>query len=68
MISIARKLGYNASLYIKGNENEVIGDYGLLANRAWEEGLLSESAYYGLLKDLGIDISKLDEEQTNGDL
>lgn len=63
----ARKLGYNTSLYEKGNENEVIGDYGKLAYKAWENGIVSESAFFGLLQDLGIDISKFDEEQPNGE-
>lgn len=68
IMALARKFGYNTSLYESDNEGEVIGDYGMLANKAWEEGIVSESAYYGLLKDLGIDISKLDEVQTNGDV
>lgn len=67
IMSVARKFGYNTNLYESGNENEVIGDYGMLAHRAWEEGIVSESAYYTLLKDLGVDISKLDDEQPNGD-
>jgi Zn-dependent peptidase ImmA (M78 family) len=64
---LARKYGYATSLYEKANENEVIGDYGSLANRALDAGIVSESAYYGLLKDLGVDLSKLDDEQPNGD-
>ena len=67
IMALARKFGYNTSLYEKNNEGEVIGDYGLLANKAWEEGVLSESAYYGLLIDLGVDVSKLDDDQPNGD-
>jgi len=67
VMALARKFGYNTALYEKDNENEVIGDYGKLANKAWEDGIVSESAFYGLLKDLGIDISKLDEEQPNGE-
>jgi len=67
IMATARKFGYNTSLYEKDNEGEVIGDYGMLAYKAWELGILSESAYYGLLKDLGVDISKLDDEQPNGD-
>jgi Zn-dependent peptidase ImmA (M78 family) len=65
--SLARKFGYNTSLYEKANENEVIGDYGTLANKAWTEGIVSESAYYGLLTDLGVDISKFDEDLPNGE-
>lgn len=68
IMSLARKFGYTTSLYEPDNEGEVIGDYGMLANKAWEEGIVSESAYYGLLKDLGVDISKLDDEQSNGEL
>jgi Zn-dependent peptidase ImmA (M78 family) len=68
VITMARKLGYKTYLYVKGNENEVIGDYGLLAYRAWENGLVSESSYMGFLRDLGIDISQLDDELSNGEL
>lgn len=67
IIALARKFGYNTSLYESGNKDEVIGDYGKLAYNAWEKGIVSESAYYGLLKDLGVDISKLDEDQPYGD-
>lgn len=67
VIALARKFGYNTSLYEPNNEGEVIGDYGLLANRAWEKGILSESSYFGFLKDVGVDISKLDDVQPNGD-
>jgi hypothetical protein len=67
VISNARKLGYNISLYEKGNENEVVGDYGVLAHKAMEEGLVSESSYLTLLQDLGVDISKFDDDKPNGD-
>jgi Zn-dependent peptidase ImmA (M78 family) len=66
--NLARKLGYNTSLYEKGNNGEVIGKYGTLAYTSWERGIVSESSYYGLLSDLGIDVSKLDDVQINGDL
>jgi len=45
----------------------VIGNYGSIANKAWEKGIVSESAYYGLLMDLGVDISKLDDVQPDED-
>ena len=64
--SNARKLGYSVNLYEKGNNNEVIGDYGKLAYNAWEKGIVSESAYLSLLEDLGVDISKISEKD-NGD-
>lgn len=63
----ARKFGYSTTLYEKDNENEVIGDYGMLAYKAWEDGIVSESAFFSLLQDLGVDISKFDEEQPNGE-
>jgi Zn-dependent peptidase ImmA (M78 family) len=68
VMAFAHKFGYSTSLYEKDNENEVIGDYGMLAYKAWEKGIVSESAYFGLLQDLGIDISKFDEVQPNGEL
>jgi len=40
IMATARKFGYNTSLYEKDNENEVIGDYGMLANKAWADGSL----------------------------
>lgn len=68
IISLARQLGYSSSLYEEDNENSVIGNYGTLAYKAWDEGIISESAYFGLLKDLGVDISKLDEIQPDGEI
>jgi Zn-dependent peptidase ImmA (M78 family) len=67
IMALARKFGYGTSLYEKDNENDVIGDYGKLAYKVWEEGIVSESAYFGLLKDLGVDLSKFDDEQPNGE-
>lgn len=63
----ARKFGYNTTLYEKDNENDVIGDYGVLAYKAWERGIVSESTFFSLLHDLGVDISKFDDEQPNGE-
>ena len=62
----ARKLGYDTRLYEEGNTNLVIGNYGTLAYKAWEEGIVSESSYLSLLEDLGVDISKISEEE-NGE-
>ncbi len=60
--SNALKLGYSIDLYEKGNNNCVIGDYGKLAFDAWDKGIVSESTYYTLLEDLGVDISKLSDK------
>ena len=67
IVANARKFGYSTSLYEKDNENVVIGDYGTLAYRAWEDGIVSESAFFSLLQDLGVDVSKFDEEQQYGE-
>ncbi len=56
--------GYSIKLYEKDNQTEVIGDYGDLARKLFEESKISESHYYSLLEDLGIDFSTL---QNNGD-
>jgi len=61
----ARKLGYSVDLYEKGNDNLVVGNYGTLAFQAWEKGIISESTYFSFLQDIGIDISKIDENDTD---
>ncbi|SRR5690554_2053858 len=65
--SFASLLGYDKRLYESGNHNLVIGNYGTLAYKAWEDGLISESTYYSLLSDLGVDISKLSASNENGE-
>ena len=57
---LAKQLGYDISLYQKGNRNVVVGDYGTLAYRAWCKGIISESSYYSFLEDLGINVAGLD--------
>lgn len=61
--SSALQYGYDISLYKKGNEGVVIGDYGIKARELFERGDIAESTYFSLLEDIGID---LDELQTNG--
>lgn len=56
--------GYSPKLYEKDRQNEVIGDYGDLARRLFERDRISESHYYGLLEDIGLDFSILG---SNGD-
>lgn len=56
--------GYSLKLYEKGRQSEIIGDYGDLARRLFEHDRISESHYYGLLEDLGLDFSVLGK---NGD-
>ncbi|MFC4871743.1 ImmA/IrrE family metallo-endopeptidase [Negadavirga shengliensis] len=56
--------GYSIKLYKKDNQKEVIGDYGDLARKLFEQNKISESHYYSLLEDLGVDFSTL---QNKGD-
>jgi Zn-dependent peptidase ImmA (M78 family) len=51
--------GYGTELYEKGNKNLVIGDYGTLARSFFDKEKISETHYYSLLTDLGIDTSKI---------
>lgn len=55
----AMKHGYSVKLYEKDGQNEVIGDYGDVARKLFERGRISESHYYGLLEDIGLDFSVL---------
>lgn len=54
--------GYNSDLYQSGNEGTVIGDYGTMARGLFDKGIISESSYFSLLEDIGIDLSVLDDK------
>lgn len=58
--SSAMKHGILTKLYEKDEQSEVIGDYGNLARKLYEKDRISESHYYGLLEDLGLDFSELE--------
>lgn len=51
----ARLLGYDATLYLRGNENRVIGDYGAIASRLFQSIKISESYYFELLNSINVD-------------
>lgn len=55
--------GYSATIYEPGNNNIVIGDYGAVAKDLFDQEKISQSHYYTLLTDLGIDTGKLNEIQ-----
>lgn len=55
--------GYPIDLYKDGNARKVIGDYGIIAKQLFDSETVSESHYYSLLADLGIDITKIDDSQ-----
>lgn len=58
--------GYGIDLYRSGNHKTVVGDYGIIAKQLFDNEKISESHYYSLLDDLGIDITKIEESQ-NGE-
>lgn len=60
----AVKHGMPTKLYEKDELSEVIGDYGNLARKLYEKENISESHYFSLLEDLGVDLSELG---SNGD-
>ncbi|UJP65164.1 ImmA/IrrE family metallo-endopeptidase [Mongoliitalea daihaiensis] len=51
--------GYSLKLYEKNEVSEVIGDYGNVARKLFEQDKISETHYYGLLEDIGLDFSTL---------
>lgn len=50
--------GYDLSLYYKGNENLVLGDYGTKAKRLFDEERISEGHYIELMRKIGYGESK----------
>lgn len=57
--------GYPMDLYQPGNEGDVISDYGTLARELYEKGIVSESSYFSLLEDIGVDLSDFDHQVDN---
>lgn len=51
----AREYGYDTSLYERGNENLVIGDFGEKARKLFDNERISEGHYLELLRKIGID-------------
>lgn len=56
---------YTTDLYESGNHNQVIGDYGTIAYDLYENEIISESHYFTLLHDLGMNIEEI-EKLDNG--
>ena len=50
--------GYDLALYDKGNENLIIGDYGTMAKRLFDEELISEGHYLELMRKIGYEESQ----------
>ena len=58
----ANELGYNISLYQTGNDHKLIGDYGTICKKLFEEDKISESHYFNLMQDIGVNIDEKFEE------
>ncbi len=54
----AREYGYDTSLYEAANENLVIGNFGEMARRLFDEGKISEGHYLELLNKIGVNGSE----------
>lgn len=50
----AQEYGYDTSLYLPGNENLVIGNFGEKARKLYDEGKISEGHYRELLNKMGV--------------
>lgn len=57
----AIEFGYSTRIYESGNHHEVIGDYGTLARELFEKEIISESHYYSLLLDLGMNGDRIEK-------
>ncbi|MDI9319046.1 MAG: ImmA/IrrE family metallo-endopeptidase [Phycisphaerales bacterium] len=51
-------MGFGEDLYDAGNTNKVIGDYGEKAKKLYDREIVSETDFYGLMMDIGIDLDK----------
>lgn len=63
--STAQKYGLDTSLYKKGNEGSIIGDYGEKAKRLFDLEKISEGHYVELMNQIGIDITNPENGDEN---
>jgi len=60
VINQAKMLGYDCSLYFKGNENVVVGEYASIAKKLYDNEIISESNYIDYLIDVGMNSEEID--------
>jgi Zn-dependent peptidase ImmA (M78 family) len=65
VIQTARQYGYDTSLYLEGNHNQIIGDYGEKARRLFDNEIISEGHYMELMQQIGIDITVTENDEEN---
>lgn len=58
----AKEYGFGLSLYEPGNENVVLGDYGIKAKNLFTDSKISENHYYELMNFIGIDPTSATDE------
>ncbi|NII27926.1 ImmA/IrrE family metallo-endopeptidase [Pseudoflavitalea sp. X16] len=58
----ANQLGYSTRLYEAGSDYNMIGDYGMVCKKLFEEEKISESHYFNLMFDIGVNIDQKFEE------
>lgn len=59
----ARQYGYSCDLYTHTNEELIIGPYGTLANKLFDENKISEGHYRELLAAIGIDVNEIAKDE-----
>ncbi len=62
----AAQNGYQTHLYEHGNENEIVGDYGILANELFTNEKISESHYLEMMNAIGFNPFEQIEDGENG--
>lgn len=52
-------LGFDPSLYQKGNSGKIIGDYRILVKKLYDDEYISESSFLNFLRDIGVEDSDI---------
>ncbi|MDX9883239.1 MAG: ImmA/IrrE family metallo-endopeptidase [Prolixibacteraceae bacterium] len=61
----ALQYGYTDELYLPSNKKLIIGPYGTLANKLFDENRISEGHYRELLSAIGVDINGIARDEDN---
>lgn len=59
----AKENGYSLDLYEASDDELILGDYGVKAKQLFDVSKISESHYHSLMKDISIDIDKIEEDE-----
>ena len=61
----AKMFGYSTELYEPAGERAILGSYGSLANKLFEEGKISEGHYFELMMAIGVDVNEPVADENN---